>query len=242
MDQKGPANPTFSPRRFVVRLRPRPAFFHRVRNMPRNNARFIVFEGLDGAGTTTQAARLLDHFTRGGLTGFLTNEPTPEPIGAFIRRLLTSQERSRDGTPYRPDERAMGLLFAADRLAHSRVIESQLARGTHVICDRYLLSSMAYQTLDPEISTQWVVDVNRGCATPDVTIFISVPADVGLDRVRARQEDLSKYETLPQLSQIAANYERLIPLYEEKFGRVLRIDGTLSIDDVHTTILDGLGF
>ena len=210
--------------------------------MPQNNARFIVFEGLDGAGTTTQAARLHAHFTQRGHSGFLTHEPTPEPIGTFIRRLLTGKEKDGDGAPYRPDERAMGLLFAADRLAHSRVIEARLARGEHVICDRYLLSSMAYQTLDPEITANWVIDVNRGCATPDVTIFISVPAAVGLERVRARQQDLSKYETLPQLSKIAANYERLLPLYEETFGRVLPIDGTASVDAVHTAILAGLGF
>jgi len=69
-----------------------------------------------------------------------------------------------------------------------------------------------------------------------------VPAAVGLERVRARQQDLSKYETLPQLSKIAANYERLLPLYEETFGRVLPIDGTASVDAVHAAIIDGLGF
>jgi dTMP kinase len=209
--------------------------------MPRNDSRFIVFEGLDGAGTTTQAARLQALLTRQGIPGFLTNEPTPEPIGAFIRRLLTGKERRTDGAPYRPDETAMGLLFAADRLQHSRVIESHLEEGTNVVCDRYLLSSMAYQTLDPDVTASWVIEVNQGCAMPDVTIFISVTPDVALARVRARQEDLSKYETLPHLGKIAANYERLLPLYEATFGPVLRINGSKSIDEVHAEIVSGLG-
>ena len=83
--------------------------------MPLNYPRFIVFEGLDGAGTTTQAAKLQAYFTRRGTASFLTNEPTSEPIGAFIRRLLTGKEGA--GGKYHPGERAMGLLFAADRLA-----------------------------------------------------------------------------------------------------------------------------
>jgi len=86
--------------------------------MPQPDARFIVLEGLDGAGTTTQAAKLLGHCTRRGVPGFLTNEPTSGPIGAFIRRLLLSKEPAPDGSPYRAPESSMALLFAADSLAH----------------------------------------------------------------------------------------------------------------------------
>ena len=205
-----------------------------------NNAQFIVFEGLDGAGTTTQAAKLQAYFTRRGAPSFLTNEPTAEPIGAFIRRLLTGQERGRNGSTYRPGERAMGLLFAADRLAHSEVITDRLRDGDHVVCDRYLFSSMAYQSLDPAITGEWVVEVNRGCAVPHVTLFIAVPSDVCLARVMARQETLSKYETQTQLANIARNYDRLLPLYEQNFGRVVRIDGTRSIDEVHEAVVESL--
>jgi len=208
--------------------------------MPRNNARFIVFEGLDGAGTTTQAARLHDYCTRTGAPGFLTHEPTLEPIGAFIRRLLTGQEPGRDGSPYRPDERTMGLLFAADRLSHSGVITAALSRG-HVICDRYLLSSMAYQTLDSRISAEWVVAVNHGCARPDLTLFVAVPVDVCLARIGARNAEASIYETRAQLETIAANYEKMLSIYEKQFGRVVRIDGTRSIDDVHAAVVAAVG-
>jgi dTMP kinase len=209
--------------------------------MPLNNARFIVFEGLDGAGTTTQAARLQTLLTRNGTSGFLTNEPTPEPIGTFIRRLLARSEEARDGAPYRPNERAMGLLFAADRLAHSEVIEAHLARGEHVVCDRYLLSSMAYQTLDSSITTDWVIDVNRGCTTPDLTLFVAVPVDVCLTRIRTRKGETSIYETRALLETISNNYERLLPAYEKQFGPVIRIDGAQSIDAVHEEIAAALG-
>ncbi|HET6349123.1 MAG TPA: dTMP kinase [Candidatus Krumholzibacteria bacterium] len=208
--------------------------------MPLNNSRFIVFEGLDGAGTTTQAAKLQAHFTRRGTPSFLTNEPTSEPIGTFIRRLLTGREAGPDGGPYRPGEHSMGLLFAADRLAHSRSIQSHLDSGEHVVCDRYLLSSMAYQTLDPDVSGEWVVDVNYGCAVPDVTVFIAVPVDVCLARVGSRGAATSIYETKSHLETIARNYEALLPLYASRFGRVLRIDGTASVDDTHARIVEGL--
>ena len=209
--------------------------------MSHHDSRFIVFEGLDGAGTTTQAAKLQAHFTRRGTPSFLTNEPTSEPIGAFIRRLLSGQERGGDGAPYRPGEQTMGLLFAADRLAHTGVIESRLELGEHVVCDRYLLSSMAYQTLDPDVSGEWVIDVNRGCKIPDVTLFIAVPVDVCLSRVSSRGAPSSIYETKSHLETISSNYERLLPLYAASFGRVVRIDGTKSVDEVHEACVGALG-
>ena len=208
--------------------------------MPLNDSRFIVFEGLDGAGTTTQAARLQAYFTRSGAPSFLTNEPTSDPIGAFIRRILTGQERGPGGA-YRPGEQAMGLLFAADRLAHSELVRERMRRGEHVVCDRYLFSSMAYQTLDPEITGDWVIDVNRGCAVPDITLFIAVPVEVCLARVGSRGTATSIYETRAHLETIATNYDRLLPMYEEHFGRVVRIDGTRAIDDVHDAVIESLG-
>lgn len=208
--------------------------------MPFHSSHFIVFEGLDGAGTTTQAARLQAHFTHGGTASFLTNEPTSEPIGTFIRGLLSGKAQGPGGKPYRAEERTLGLLFAGDRIAHSEAIRARLDAGEHVVCDRYLLSSMAYQTLDPDITPQWVIDVNRGCAIPDVTIFIAAPVDVCLSRVGSRGDTTSIYETKSHLETISRNYEQLIPLYEKHFGRVLKIDGTQNVDEVHARIVEGL--
>ena len=203
-------------------------------------ARFIVFEGLDGAGTTTQAAKLQALLTRGGTASFLTNEPTSDSIGTFIRRLLTGSERAGDGSPYRPGEKVMGLLFAADRLAHSAVIAARLRADEHVVCDRYIFSSMAYQTLDPGVRADWVIDVNQGCAVPDVTLFLAAPVEVCLARVAARRGDPGIYENRDHLETIARNYERLMPQYEASFGNIVRIDGTRSVDEVHAAVVEAL--
>jgi dTMP kinase len=131
----------------------------------------------------------------------------------------------------------MGLLFAADRLAHSREIDSHLAAGEHVVCDRYLLSSMAYQTLDESVTGEWVIEVNAGCTIPHLTLFLSAPVDVCLTRIRSRGGEASIYETRAQLESIARNYERLLLLYAARFGPVVTIDGTKPIDQVHDAVV-----
>ena len=209
----------------------------RAFRMPQRDARFIVLEGLDGAGTTTQAAKLHGHCTQRGIPGFLTNEPTSGPIGAFIRRLLTSQEPGVDGSPYRPPESSMALLFAADRLAHSREIHTHLDAGEHVICDRYVFSSLAYQTLDAAIKPEWVVEINRGCAVPDLTIFLDVPVDVCLQRLSRRAGAAAIYETKELLEAIAQNYATLFRRYEKEYGRLVRLDGTRRVEDVQAEIV-----
>jgi dTMP kinase len=209
--------------------------------MPHRDARFIVLEGLDGAGTTTQTAKLQARCTRRGIPSFLTNEPTSDPVGTFIRRLLTGQERGSDGSSYRPDEDVMGLLFAADRLAHSRVIDARLEAGEHVICDRYVYSSMAYQTLDPAVSAEWVIDVNQGCAVPDMTVFLKVPVEVCVQRLSARRGNAAVYETRALLETVARNYEKLVHVYQAHFGPVVTLDGTKDVDEVHAAVVEAIG-
>jgi thymidylate kinase len=100
---------------------------------------------------------------------------------------------------------------------------------------------MAYQTLDPAIRAEWVIDVNQGCVIPDLTLFIAVPVDVCLARVAARRGDETIYENRPHLETIARNYEKLLPQYEASFGRVVRIDGTQGVDDVHAAVVEAIG-
>jgi len=197
---------------------------------------FIVIEGLDGAGTTTQATRLARRFASTNLPVFSTFEPTPEPIGALIRRILDGSEKY-DNAPYRPGEAALALLFAADRLAHSTTIFARLQEAHHVICDRYVLSSMAYQSLGKHIDGTRVVDLNRGCTRPDLTILIEVPVGECLRRLADRGGADSIYERRDLLERIAANYRQLGPLYRESFGRLEAIDGTRNEDAVHRAIV-----
>lgn len=149
-----------------------------------------------------------------------------------------SKEAGADGSPYRAPESSMALLFAADRLAHSREIAAHLAAGEHVICDRYVFSSLAYQTLDASITPEWVIEINRGCAIPDVTVFLDVPVDECLRRLSARAGASAIYETKELLEAVAKNYHSLMKSYEANYGRVVRLDGTRSIDEVGAAITE----
>lgn len=197
---------------------------------------FIVFEGLDGAGTTTQSRRLHNSLTSAGHASFPTFEPTAGAVGAFIRRILTAEEKDGEGNVLRPSEEAMALLFAADRLVHSDWIARQLSAG-HVVCDRFVFSSMAYQSRDGAISGERVIELNRGCQAPDLTIFLSVPVDDCLQRISGRGEGETIYEKRDQLVKIAANYHSLLTVYRKHFGDTVVLDGTRSPDQVFQDVL-----
>jgi dTMP kinase len=200
-----------------------------------------VLEGLDGAGTTTQG-QLLDQHLRGqGVSCSLTREPTGHPVGRLIRDALSGKLVSPDSLgQITLSEAALCLLFAADRVEHSVEIEALRAGKTHVISDRYILSSIAYQSLDPSITPERVIEVNRGIAVPDLTFLLDVPVDECLRRVGQRTDTRTIYEKRDTLEGIAGNYESTLALYEQHFGRVVRIDGTKPVDAVHSEIVDRL--
>ncbi|MCH7548705.1 MAG: dTMP kinase [Candidatus Krumholzibacteriota bacterium] len=203
--------------------------------MTKPKSRFIVFEGLDGAGTTTQAALLHDYLTRSGLDSFQTFEPTDGPVGSLIRELLAHRQAT-ESVP----ETTMALLFAADRIWHSRHIARELEAPRHVVCDRYIFSSMAYQSLDPAVPGERVIEINRGCAQPDLTLFIDVPVETCLERISARNESRTIYEKSDLLDTISRNYAQLLPLYKKHFGATVHIDGTAPIDDVHERVVKAI--
>jgi dTMP kinase len=150
------------------------------------SGRFIVFEGLDGAGTTTQARILAERLQGQGRTVYLAHQPSEGPAGLLIRQILAGRTATTqaDGKLGVVDERVMALLFAADRLDHlTSQIEPRLARGEDVILDRYILSSLAYQ--GATVSHEFIAAANRYARKPDLTLFLYVPANIALDRVRA---------------------------------------------------------
>jgi dTMP kinase len=126
---------------------------------------------LDGAGTTTQLERLGRALRERGLTVTLTREPSDGPVGTLIRQALTKRLRMRDGAPLSPE--TLALLFAADRVDHvGSEIAPALERGEWVLSDRYLLSSLAYQS--PAVPMKWVETVNAFAPPPDLTLFVDV--------------------------------------------------------------------
>jgi len=207
----------------------------------RKRGLFIIMEGLDGAGTTTQAKKLYNHLKGKGLGAWLTNEPTDEPVGKLIRDSISGRITSpRTGKRIGFSEGALCLLFAADRLEHSRAVEDQRARGAHVVCDRYVLSSIAYQSLDRSIAPRRVIEVNEGCAIPDVTFLLSVPVAECLARLKRRNDTPTVYERKTKLERIDRNYRAARKIYEKHFGPLCVIDGTASVEDVHAEIVEDL--
>jgi dTMP kinase len=191
--------------------------------------RFIVFEGLDGAGTTTQAKLLADRLHKQGRPVYVAHQPSEGPVGLLIRQILAGRTATpqADGKLGTVDERVMALLFAADRLDHlGSQIEPRLARGEDVILDRYTLSSLAYQ--GASVSHDFINHANRFARRPDLTLFLYVPATVALERVRNRGTRLERYETAPQLAVIEHEYSRLVGT----LASVVSIDGTRPIGEV----------
>lgn len=209
--------------------------------MKTKRALFVVLEGLDGSGTTTQTKRLHNYLTNKDLKSSITNEPTDEPVGKLIRDALSRRITSpKTNKQVDFSEQALCLLFAADRIEHSRVIEETRRDGTHVICDRYVLSSIAYQSLDPSITPQRVIEINKGCAIPDVTFLLKVPVAECLRRLKGRKDAPTIYERKKILEGIDRNYQKTGRLYEREFGPLVVIDGTRSPNDVHAAIIEEL--
>ncbi|AKU90497.1 dTMP kinase [Vulgatibacter incomptus] len=190
---------------------------------------FIVLEGLDGSGTTTQAQTLVRRLEAEGHRAHFTAEPSSGPIGSQIRMMLAGRLVGWRGAPW--DRRSLALLFAADRLDHLACdVEPKLAAGIHVVCDRYVLSSLAYQSLDNP--GPWVAELNRFAVPPDVTYFLRVKADVALGRrLEASPGRAELFETLPQQRRIARAYEGALER-EGKRHRVVAIDGAAPIEAV----------
>lgn len=169
---------------------------------------FIVFEGLDGAGTTTQARALVDWLSRHGRRATYTCEPSDGPIGALIRNALRGRVVSNpgDGSSAILDPRIIALLFAADRLDHvADQIKPALDQGFVVVSDRYVDSSLAYQSLN--LPFDWVADLNRYARRPDLVIFLDVPAQTAMARLGSRSR-LDHFEEVGKLTTVRELYLR----------------------------------
>lgn len=144
-------------------------------------ARFIVFEGGEGAGKSTQSAALADYLQARGHEVLCTREPGGTPAAESIRAVLLDPANAG------LDDRAEALLFAAARGDHAaRVIRPALERGEIVISDRYLDSSVAYQGVARGLGAERVAELSlwaTGGLVPDLTIVLDVDPALGLARV-----------------------------------------------------------
>jgi len=198
--------------------------------------RFVVLEGLDGAGTTTQARLLAEALRADGRTVHVTAEPSGGPVGALVRQVLTRRIAARDGAAF--DPAALALLFAADRLDHLSVeIAPKLAGGVDVVSDRFTLSSLAYQGLAVG-DVAWVEALNARAAAPDVTIFLRVRPEVALRRREAASLDREIFEVSTFQRRVAASYERALERLREAGEQVVVLDGERPVPAVAEAILE----
>lgn len=224
----------------------------------RRRGRFIVVEGPDGAGCSTQVRLLRDYLTSKGLRCEATKEPTDGPFGAEIRKALQLQIRVN---PY-----ALALAFAADRAYHGNHrrfrpetegrtsssshtdetentgIKALLNRGFWVVSDRYVLSSLVYQSIQG-LDPKWLAAINDHAELvhPDATILISAPVSVYRQRLETRSSHLELFDGVDALTAVHRKYDDMIEAVGSKFtGVVLTVEGTGSPDEVHSRIKEKL--
>lgn len=164
--------------------------------------KFIVFEGTDGSGKSTQIKMLAKYLSAKGREVFLTREPTDSPFGAQLRSCLTGRIQT--------DEHTIAALFAADRLDHIfnsvNGIKRKIEEGVTVLCDRYYFSSFAYN--GGFVSTDWVISLNApamDALKADLTVFLDLSPEEGMRRV-SRRGETDRYETLERQKIIRAKY------------------------------------
>jgi dTMP kinase len=198
----------------------------------RAEGRFIVLEGLDGAGTTTQSQRLAAWLRAQGRRVHVTAEPSGGPAGALARLVLSRRVSGEPGADAGFDPGALALLFAADRLDHvAAEIAPRLAGGHDVVCDRFTLSSLAYQALttgDPA----WVEAVNAKARAPDATLFLRVSPAVAVRRRFAASATRELYEVPAFQREVARAYDRAIARLRGAGQRVEIVDGERPVEEV----------
>ena len=197
---------------------------------------FIVFEGIDGSGKTTQAEALKAYFIRQGESAILSPEPSDGLIGKFIRQSL--QQAIIPIEDQKRREEQMAYLFAADRHYHlyndlDGVLKLIEKDHCHVITPRYYFSSLAYNCHTPEEYT-FVSRLNQAFPNPDLVIYLDLPVDIALARISDRQQK-ECYEKADKLTEVSQNYQRI---FQDYSGRLLAINGQQSPEKIQTEIIN----
>ena len=201
--------------------------------------KFISLEGCECCGKSTQAVLLKTALEAAGLRVIMTREPGGTPTGEMIRNLLQHHASGEDITPT-----AEVLLFAASRAQHvNNVIRPALERGDWVICDRFVDSSLAYQSGGREIALEEVLKVNEvalaGC-WPDCTLWFDLPVDVSFARMADRGAAPDRFESEAHAFHVRVA-RMYAALYERFPSRILRIDAAASVAEVEAEVHKMMG-
>ncbi|WP_297501858.1 dTMP kinase [Thermococcus sp.] len=194
---------------------------------------FIVLEGIDGAGKSTQARLLAEWFEERGYEAVLTKEPTDTAFGRLIRRLVLTGGREGIIDGAKISHEAEALLFAADRAEHvDKLIKPALQAGKVVISDRYFYSSLAYQWARG-LDLEWLIDLNRFAVRPDLVILLDLPARESIKRLRSRKIK-SEFDKIFELQKrVRENYLKLA----ERFPEIKIVNALDDVETVHSQVV-----
>ena len=198
--------------------------------------RFIVFEGIDGAGKTTQVELLKRRLEERGEKVFVTAEPTALPSGKELRRVLSGEIKKSDCE--------IAAMFTLDRIAHNIDkeigIEKLLGEGYFIICDRYYYSTLAYQ--GATVDYAWVRSLNVDCPEirhPDLCLFLDLTPEVSMARISAGRESTEIFENTETLTKVRNSFMKVI----DDLGRtecIRVIDASADIETVADRVLSAV--
>ena len=195
--------------------------------------KFIVLEGLDGAGKSTHLKLLAKALGEKGRRVYITAEPSSTAAGGIIRETLS-------GVSHRSAEE-LAALFLADRISHnmnpSNGIKQFIDKGIDVICDRYYYSSFAYQGLDSDID--WLMDCNLKCPAilkPDLCVFLDLDPKICAERITSTRLTKDIFETEETIRQIRKRFSDVFERLE-KTDNIVIVDTDRPCEDVADDII-----
>ena len=164
--------------------------------------KFVVFEGIDGCGKSTQARMLADFLAENSIPFILTQEPSDSEYGKKVRELLSQKN---------PDPDKLLEYFVNDRKWHvDNEIKPFLDKGFIVICDRYYHSTFAYQSIHHGIEK--ILNLHKGILKPDIVVIFDIPPEVALKRTNTNEY----FEKLDFLKKVRENYKNLREILKDE--------------------------
>lgn len=199
-----------------------------------DKGRFIVFEGIDGSGKSTQIKNISKRLKAENLKVYTTFEPTDGPVGSLIRQMLSGEIAT--------DQRTIASLFAADRTDHltnqKNGIKQKVDQGGVVLCDRYYFSSYAYHA--QYIDMEWVIhanSLNAEILKPDLTIFIDADPETCFKRIKLSRTDFEMYEQIDVMEKVRINYFKAFDRLKDR-EKIAVVDGNTTPKKVEDAILN----
>ncbi|PHI18919.1 dTMP kinase [Lewinellaceae bacterium SD302] len=197
--------------------------------MEESKSLFIVFEGLDGSGKSTQIDLLQARLEAHGMPCLVTAEPTELPTGRIIRDVI---EHRLEAHP-----QAVAAMFAADRIQHLHEPETgilaELSKGNSVISSRYYFSSLAYQADCADID--WIASLNqraKDLRPADITFFLDLDPEVSLARITTTREQVDLFENLEKLTVVRAAFKRAFKYWGDKREHIHVIDASKEVGEI----------